>query len=819
MKSLFSFCRLAITVLMMALLFPAYASTLKGRLKSPSGEGLGFATVYVSNSGKGTTTNFDGYYTLDLSPGQYNILFRYIGYKAITKVVNISAESQTLDVVLQPESVELKELVVKADAEDPAYPIIREAIKRREYYQNEVPEYACEGYAKTIARMLKNPAKFVHVTINNKEAGVLDSASKIQYLAESISKVYVKRPDKVKEEMVSSHVSGEPQGFSFNKVSAFNFDVYENRFVQEGINDRGFITPIASDALFYYKYHLLGSFVENGKTVYKIQLIPKRRFDPVFRGVIYILDSAFRVHSADIYLIKDAQMALIDTFKIRQTYTPVSGNIWQSATTYFSIDVTIFGFHEVIDAVAVRNNYNLKPQFGPKFFTNEIMKINDDANTKDSSYWSTIRPVPLTKYEVKDYHMRDSVVKHQNTKAYMDSTDRKNNRFKPRHLLLGHTYTHSFDKSSFTLKSLLGNFRYDPVEGLYMEAGINRFKWFGPETKNISWEPSIGYGFANKQITGRLSFANVFNPKNSESFSFTMGDENVQYNPKGVPVLFNTVYALFLKENYLKLYRKQYIRVEYKRELWNGLYLTFVPEYAQRRALINHTNYAFGYPNADFAGNDPLNESNTLAAFPLNRALSTQLVLRYVPGQTYTTRPGEKMIEETKGVSYLLDYRKGYAGISDVNYDLLSLTLEDNFSLGLLGTGNFKATAGKFFNNKKMFFMDYQHFLGTQMSVTSIGLSRFMALPDYQYSSNAEFAEAHYEHNFGGFFLNKFPLIRRLKLREIAAVHFLSDEKLNRYWEVTLGAQKGIIPVRVLFVTSFADKQHVYTGLRVSLPF
>lgn len=46
-----------------------------------SGEAIAFANVYLENTTKGTTTDFDGFYTIaDLAPGNYNLIATFLGY-------------------------------------------------------------------------------------------------------------------------------------------------------------------------------------------------------------------------------------------------------------------------------------------------------------------------------------------------------------------------------------------------------------------------------------------------------------------------------------------------------------------------------------------------------------------------------------------------------------------------------------------------------------------------------------------------------------------------------------------------------------------
>ena len=75
---------------------------------------LPFANIIIKGTTKGTTSDFDGKYTLELEAGTYTVLFSYLGYqtKEITDV-EVQANSYTpLDVTLNALANQLDEVVV-----------------------------------------------------------------------------------------------------------------------------------------------------------------------------------------------------------------------------------------------------------------------------------------------------------------------------------------------------------------------------------------------------------------------------------------------------------------------------------------------------------------------------------------------------------------------------------------------------------------------------------------------------------------------------------------------------------------------------------
>ncbi|MGY8952415.1 MAG: carboxypeptidase-like regulatory domain-containing protein, partial [Flavobacteriales bacterium] len=75
-----------------------------------------FATVAVIESMQGTTTNFDGNYKIEnIIPGTYKLVASFIGFKADTSVITISAnENKILNKTLDKNSQLLKEFQVEA---------------------------------------------------------------------------------------------------------------------------------------------------------------------------------------------------------------------------------------------------------------------------------------------------------------------------------------------------------------------------------------------------------------------------------------------------------------------------------------------------------------------------------------------------------------------------------------------------------------------------------------------------------------------------------------------------------------------------------
>lgn len=81
------------------------------------GEYLIGATVYIKELQTGTVANNYGFYSLTIPPGQYTLVYSYIGHHTQEKALQIE-QDQTLDIALISSIDKLNEVVVKAKTEE-----------------------------------------------------------------------------------------------------------------------------------------------------------------------------------------------------------------------------------------------------------------------------------------------------------------------------------------------------------------------------------------------------------------------------------------------------------------------------------------------------------------------------------------------------------------------------------------------------------------------------------------------------------------------------------------------------------------------------
>lgn len=808
-----------ILLLFLSQFVSAQQYTISGKITG-NNESLPFASVYLKGTSKGVNSNDEGNYSIKLEKGNYRLVFQYIGFSKQEFEIELN-ENKILNVNLKSDGISLNEIVVKA-GEDPAYPIMRKAIKKRKKYSGQVTEYACQSYIKGLQRLINIPEKFkklIKVTSGQKFDSTLYG---VVYLSESESNYYFKAPNKEKEIMFSSRVSGESKSFSFNNLSQMKFNFYENLISIKGISDRPFISPLNGSAFLYYKFKLLGTINEDGKTFNKIEVKPKRQTDPCFTGIIYIQENSWRITGIDLKLFKSNKIKFVDTLAIKQLYAPVLGDsIWMPVNYNFSFYFKFFGISGDGYFNAIVKNYNLKPELNDKFFNNEIIIVEDGANKKDSNYWNSNRPAPLTVEENKDYRKKDSSEKVKNTDRYKDSIDKKRNKLNISNLLLGYNYKKTKKSLTVNIPGILTNgIQYNTVEGLNLSYNFSVNKEY-ENLKAHRFNGKLRYGTSNYLWGGEIGYNYFFNPKKFSRIGIKVKSIAEQYNQADpISPLVNSLYSLLKNENYMKVFKESGIESSYFSELSNGLFLSSNIKYVKRDPLKNTSDILLIDDKSKlFSSNDPRNELTHDSMFKSNNALTAEIIFSIRFKQKYVSTPNQKIITGSKYPRLSLGYKKAIPILNaTANYDLASAMIYDDLNLGLLGRLGFRLKGGMFLNTKKLLFMDFKYFLGNQtLFNTNDYLSSFRLLPYYTYSADKWFVESHAEHHFNGFIVNKIPLVKKLPIQEVAGFHLLMSNKLEQYYEINFGIENIFNAIRLDYVLGYGINKKISSGFTIGI--
>ena len=164
-----------------SILANAQTFTLNGKVVNENNESLSGATILVKESNKGTSTDFDGKFRVNLPKGTSTIQVSFVGYKTVSKEISLT-KNDAIEFVLFPNATVLEEVLVAAVRVQSDAPIAHSNLTKKEIAKrnlgqdipvllNYLPSVisssdAGAGVGYTYIRVRGSDASRVNVTIN-----------------------------------------------------------------------------------------------------------------------------------------------------------------------------------------------------------------------------------------------------------------------------------------------------------------------------------------------------------------------------------------------------------------------------------------------------------------------------------------------------------------------------------------------------------------------------------------------------------------------------------------------------------------------------
>ncbi|HTX17740.1 MAG TPA: DUF5686 family protein [Bacteroidota bacterium] len=413
------------------------------------------ATVRVDGpSNKGTICNDAGKFQISLPSGKYNLIVSFLGYRSDTLRVSEDA-FRGLRCALQPEAIRMPEVIVTD--EDPAVEIIRRAIESKPKWLGALKTFQCEAYSR--------------LTMN------LDTS--IAAITESYLTLYWRTNDSLREVV---HQRRQTRNLAMGEivdrigqVTNFNDDTIP-------IGGYKFVGPTAPDAFSFYTYRLLRTRSMDGMDVYDIEVTPKTRIRPLFRGTISIAERSYAVIAVDFEPNEAYAIPFLRniSFHYLQQFRLYENRFWMPADyrVHGKADVSLAGFSLLKFSFAkyvVMSDYRINPGFPDSVLKLPRLTVAPGAAVFDSTYWAQHPLLPLDSAEQEAYKSLDS-------NATLEKQMRER--------------TKSLQRIGAGLTGLsYADLRFNRVEGLFLGGKFD----VDTVTKSLAARGGLGYSFSDRR--------------------------------------------------------------------------------------------------------------------------------------------------------------------------------------------------------------------------------------------------------------------------------------------------------------------------------
>lgn len=730
-------------------------------------EPIAFANVSFIGTTVGTTTDADGMYLIQTQWASNQLQVSFLGYKTDTVFIELGA-NQVIDFELESSVAVLETVTVTtgkgrySKKNNPAVDLIRKVMENRDRNRLKGQQYyEYDKYEKVELDLNNITDDFRDRKVFEKFQFMFDyvDTSEINgkpylpvFMQETSSKIYYRKDPEKLREYREALLQSDIESFWDGKGVAAQMDVlyqevdiYANQIFLIDVPFTGPLSPIAAD---FYRYYILDTVEVNGIPCIDLAFLPRIKENFGFVGNIFVtLDTNYTIVKVHLGVSDRINMNWITDLKIVQEFS-LADSVWIISKDEIVIDFAInqkkgLGF------------FGRKTVFYKNFVFNTpradsiyegATKIVDaiDLFEKDEAYWQAARPVPLTEKEQAVYNMIDSL---QTIPAFQTTVD-----------ILELLVTGYYSIGPVAIGSVNSFYTFNDVQGTRLKVGGETNFQFNKKNRIAA---SLTYIIKEQSFRYSLAFTHSFNkdyfefPRHEVRFAYSY-DSN--FPGQRIGLTNDENFLLSFKRGVVdKMIDFNSIRVNYQREYLSHFSYDLIFENLQQRPI---GNWQFNFENG---ANDVVLSSINTTEFGLN--------LRFAPNEEFIQGVDFRIPILNKYPILTLNLGVGVKDFlgGDYNYQRLSFRFFKKFHFSVLGYAHIALETGKTFGEG----IPYPILFIPRANQTYAFESYSYNMMNFLEYSYDQYASATIRYFFNGFILNRIPLLKRLKLREVASFKVL----------------------------------------------
>ncbi|MCW3109164.1 MAG: hypothetical protein JWQ09_3670, partial [Segetibacter sp.] len=568
------------------------------------------------------------------------------------------------------------------------------------------------------------------------------------YLEEKLSqKYYRKKPEKEKTYILGEKKVNYGDYIDQKGISSFlnrlyeDVDIYQNNIA---LLTNQFISPIADLAPTFYRFYITDTVENDGIKLIRLSFSPKNPTDLLFKGIMFVtLDGNYSVQKINMSISKNANLNWVRDLRIKQDFEKGPDGryhvISTNTITEFSLTKGAAGGILGERTVSLKNFIINKAAEESVYAGDAVVAVNNNGSNTDS-FWVEHRHPQLSTVEAKVYTNIDSLTNMKSYKRLMDYGTL---------ILAGYKTAGPY----YDIGPANAFYSFNPVEGFRLRAGGRTTPNFN---KSLYFENYVAYGFKDEKWKYFLSGTYSFNHKSIYAYPLNYLKLSYQHDTK-IP---GQELQFVQEDNFLLSFK----RGNNDKWLYNNIFKAeYVREFPKNVALTLGFKNWKQTPAGTITYSKP-EGSGEYGNIPNVTTSEVSAELRWAPHEQFYQGKVYRIPIINKYPIFKLRYIAGIDGLmnGEYNYQNLNLNIAKRFYLSQLGYTDVSAEGGYIFGK-----------------VPFPLLSIHRANQTYAYMQNSynmmnfmEFVSDHYaalnvDHYFNGFFFNKVPLLKKLKLREV----------------------------------------------------
>jgi hypothetical protein len=448
-------------------------------------------------------------------------------------------------------------------------------------------------------------------------------------------------------------------------------------------------------------------------------------------------------------------------------------------------------------------------------------KVEKDSMQRDSLFWKSVRPIPLTADEKRSFAVKDSLLTAASDSVANDSAKQVSRFSKIRRQVFSGTtlpkegpfkvkYGGLFDWSTLGFNAVDG-WRYGQKAG---------FEWQQDSLHTLKMDASAGYAFAREKWYGQVHFRQDYQPLSRGVLKASAGTGSYDYKgDAGLHPLLNMGASLLFKENYLRLYHSDFVRLTNEIDLVNGLRLTTDAAWHRFSPLSNSTDFSLFNRDKSYHTNEVENGDLHYPHFDAQKSLSWSAALAYTPRQYFRIEKGRKHLQHSDYPTFSARLEHGLHALgSDADYLLLEGGIHKKAEFSFMPTFSWSLNAGNFLRNKQMHFSQFKHFQGSASPLLFSDMtSGLFLLNDYASSTNDWFVRAGATYSSPWLLLKNLPFFSNRVWNENLHLNYLHTPENPHYLETGYSISRIFMAGSIGVFAGFSEGRYAHWGVKAAI--
>ncbi len=798
--------RVILTFLFLFSCVGIYSQNISGFIKEKGSDTpIPFANVWVKGTIQGVMTDENGYFTI-LAPKNDTICASSIGYTSGEIPINMNS-NQRVNLYLAKEIQLIQDVTINAKM-----PIAKVIFKRIQEHKKENRE------------QIRSVSEYKSVQ-NTTVYIAIDSTSGFTKLFDDINEVTVKMdnqelrfsPVYLFEQAIVNHNNHDSLVYSkkdgiFPRINqaietyilqnvVVDLDFYKDQIF---IMDRGFISPISSNAMMYYNLYFNDSTRVDNKKYYHFTFAPKNRYNTLFSGQFVVEEGSYALKEIEAHIPKEANLNFINGFSSFVSYQklPQGGWFYDEQQIHINMSLTLNK-----DTTAGYDSQRVDHVSSGNWLINKsaIYSNSIGLNHIKPEEWKN-QPEFTSSVLQKGTYKR---VENLKENEYVKAVDAIGGMALSSYLNVGKIDVGPvFD--IYSTNTIEGNRLTVPLrtsEKLFESFYVGGFLGYGTKNKAFKYGSNVAFRpLPTDKFILRMKYANDYNLVSQDKFlRFVKNNPNTKGNSN-----FIASFTTREKNPYLKEEKSMEMSLEYNAP--NDFHVEVSPYYLK----------SFETPAVHFMTNGVEYSDYVNYGALIN--------LRYAFGQDYDLYFFNRVYYSTPTPIVNVGFDIGQTLLSDgkINdsgfYGQIHGSVQGRLVLGQMFM-NYMINAGYLFGDAPYDLLDQP------VGSMSLGYAKYrFNLLHHAAMAHNIYSNAHLHINGGGIILNRIPLIRKLKLREVVSFKghygslngsykgvfdlpdYYSNDSSKPYGEIGLGLTNIFKVLRVeyarLLVGDYQDKEY-----------